>query len=78
MNNAFSFVHINNTVTPKHLGGEERPKVTFDKQYFEGKYVFLFDDIITSGKTMLLYKQKLESLGAIVVAGLSIGKTQRI
>ncbi len=47
-----------------------------DSIFFKGKYVLLFDDVITSGRSMERLKQKLESVGAIVIAGLSIGRTK--
>ena len=34
------------------------------------------EDIITTGESMLRFKRKMEELGAIVVGGLSIGKTK--
>ena len=37
--------------------------------------LFFFDDIITKGNSMLRFKNKLESCGATVIAGVSIGKT---
>ena len=46
-----------------------------DNDFFKGKFVILFDDIVTKGNSMLAFKRKMEELGAIVVGGLSIGKT---
>jgi Predicted amidophosphoribosyltransferases len=44
--------------------------------WFYGKYVLLFDDVITRGRTMLRYKEILERKGAIVVGGFTLGKTK--
>lgn len=35
----------------------------------------MLDDVITRGNSMLRFKNKLETLGATVIAGVSIGKT---
>ena len=43
---------------------------------FKDKYVILFDDVITSGRSMENFKRLLEGSGAKVIAGLSIGKTR--
>ena len=43
--------------------------------FFKGKQVILFDDIITSGHTMLHYKKMLEEWGAKVIAFVALGKT---
>lgn len=62
--------------TPKHLGGDGNPTIEINSNYFRGKYVVLFDDIITSGRSMSRMKSLLESAGANVICGLSIGKTK--
>ena len=51
-------------------------KLSIDEDFFKGKYVLLFDDVITRGDSMRTFKRKMESLGAIVVGGLSLGKTK--
>ena len=48
----------------------------FDRDFFKGRYVILFDDIITRGDSMSSFKEKMQQLGAIVIAGVSIGKTK--
>lgn len=52
-----------------------QPIVQFKEDYFRGKYVLLFDDVVTRGDTMLRYKRDLEKMGAIVIGGMCIGKT---
>lgn len=61
-----------------HLGGTglDTTKQSFDREFFKGKYVLLFDDVITKGISMSIFKRKMESLGAIVVGGLALGKTK--
>ena len=53
-----------------------QPEISLDGSFFKNKYVILFDDVITSGKSMERFKQLLESAGATVIGGLSIGKTE--
>lgn len=76
LQNAFEYVEVVEDGEAKHTGGIKHSKVRLDENFFKGKFIILFDDIITSGKTMVSYKQKLESLGAHVVGGLAIGKTR--
>lgn len=75
MENAFGHIQIVKDAVPKHLGGTGIPVLQFDESFFKDKYVILFDDIITKGNSMLRFKNKLESCGATVIAGVSIGKT---
>lgn len=75
MDNAFGHIQIMEDATPKHLGGTGTPVLHFDESYFHGRYILLFDDVITKGNSMLRFKSKLEALGATVIAGVSIGKT---
>jgi hypothetical protein len=75
MENAYSHITITKDASPKHLGGSGKPTIEFDAEFFKKKNVIIFDDVITSGRSMLLMKQKLVGLGATVIAGLSIGKT---
>ena len=75
MNNSYSFINITQDATPKHLGGTGKPIVEYNVDFFLNKNVIIFDDVITSGRSMFRMKQKLEQLGATVIAGMSIGKT---
>lgn len=76
MENGYNHVHILNEGEAKHLGGLSQAKFSVDVSYFKNKYVILFDDVITSGKSIENFKNLLESAGAKVIAGLSIGKTK--
>lgn len=75
MENSYDRIQITQDATPKHLGGTGNPEIRFDRSFFNGKNVILFDDVITRGDSMLRYKNLLESMGAHVIAGISIGKT---
>lgn len=74
MNNAYGHIRILESATSKHLGGTS-PQLIFDSEYFKGKYVILFDDIITTGKTVFNMKQELEHFGAEVICAISFGIT---
>lgn len=75
MDNSFSHIRIVSDATPKHLGGTGMPELSFDQSYFKGRYILLFDDVITKGNSMYRFKNQLEEFGATVIAGFSIGKT---
>lgn len=76
--NAYGHISVVEEKTERRLGGTSinTSQLSFDKEFFKGKYVLLFDDIITRGDSMRTFKKEMESLGSIVVAGLSIGKTK--
>ena len=78
MINAYPHITVVAEKEEKHLGGSglDTSKLHFDEGYFKGKYVLLFDDIITKGNSMITFKRKMEALGAIVIGGLSLGKTK--
>lgn len=78
MINSFEHIQIVEDATPKHLGGTGNPTLHFDEDFFKDKYVILFDDVITSGRSMIAFKIRLERMGAKVIAGMSIGKTKHI
>lgn len=76
MDNGYDFVGLDSEGDARHLGGTNQAKFYVDSNYFKGRYVILFDDVITSGKSMERFKRLLESAGANVIGGLSIGKTK--
>lgn len=49
--------------------------ITFDEEYFYGRKVILFDDVITSGRSLHIFTSKLESMGAQVLGAYCMGKT---
>lgn len=78
MVNAYDYMQVTCSSAEKKFGGSgiSTNNVSFDANFFRGKYVLLFDDVITKGESMLRFKRKMEELGAIVVGGMSIGKTK--
>lgn len=75
MDNSYSYINIIQDAPPKHLGGTGNPTVEYNADFFKNKNIIIFDDVITSGKSMLRMKLNMEQLGATVIAGISIGKT---
>lgn len=80
MENGYEHVHIVKDGISKNdpnnsSGNSIRPEVVFD-EWFDGKFVVLFDDVVTKGDTMLYYKQQLQKVDAIVVGGICLGKTR--
>ena len=70
----YDYVYILNEGEAKHLGGVAQAQFSINSDYFKDKYVILFDDVITSGRSMENFKRLLEGSGAKVIEGLSIGK----
>lgn len=77
MSNAYEHMEVVTASAEKKFGGSgiSANNVSFDSNFFRGRYVILFDDVITKGDSMLRFKRKMEELGAIVLGGISIGKT---
>ena len=76
--NAYPHISVVTEKEERRSGGTsiDTNKLSFDEDFFKGKYVLLFDDVITRGDSMRTFKRKMESLGSIVVGGLSLGKTK--
>lgn len=68
-------IHVIKEASPKHLGGTGYPLLSFDQGYFDNKIVILFDDIVTTGNSLLRMKHMLEDLGAYVAGAITIGRT---
>lgn len=75
MENSFEHIHVQKSRDTKHLGGADGDGVTFAVNFFREKYVIFFDDIITRDKSMVMVKDKLESMGAHVIGEVTLGKT---
>ena len=51
--------------------------IAFDEDWFAAKprKVLLFDDVVTSGRSLALFAERLEAMGAEVVGAFCMGKT---
>ena len=76
MSNGYTYVSVISDGEAKHLGGSSGAQFGIDSSYFKDRYILLFDDVITSGTSMESFKRTIESVGGIVIGGLSIGKTK--
>ncbi|HBZ57762.1 MAG TPA: hypothetical protein DEO49_01235 [Sutterella sp.] len=75
MSNGFDHVRPAEDGTPKHLGGRGAAALDIDERFFAGRSVLLFDDLITQGATMSSLACQLESAGAQVIGGITLGRT---
>lgn len=77
MTNAYSHIIVNAARVARHVGGAagDLDTITFDDDFFKGKNVLLFDDVLTRGDSMRKYRTKMIAMGANVIAGLTVGKT---
>lgn len=81
MKNGYNYMYVmKDGMSKKHpdnkTGRSIQPVIEYDKEYFSGKCVLLFDDVVTKGTTMLKYKEEFEKMGAIVIGGFCLGKTK--
>ena len=49
--------------------------IEFDKDFFRGKKILVFDDILTKGFSYARFACKLEKIGGEVLGGFFLGKT---
>jgi predicted amidophosphoribosyltransferase len=75
MYNGFEHITITKEKEKSHLGGTDKAEYNIDGNYFNGKYIILFDDVVTRGRSMQEFKQLLENRGATIICALSIGRT---
>lgn len=78
--NAFDHIHvhgarlaIHETKCSKNL--ETVQTIDFDKEFFCGKKIWVFDDILTQGYSYAKFSCMLERFGASVIGGFFLGKT---
>lgn len=76
MENAYDHIYVSQDGEAKHIGGTIQATYSLDKEYFKNKFVILFDDVITSGKSMEKFRNMIVQAGAYVICGISIGKTK--
>lgn len=67
---------IHETEKGKHL--HEVSILSFDKDFFKGKEVFVFDDVITKGFSYARFANLIETFGASVFGGIFLAKTINI
>lgn len=73
--NGYPHVHVTGSSIPSHIGGGGNAPTTFDKGFFKGKDVILFDDLVTTGFTIKTTSHALESAGARVIAHVALAQS---
>ena len=76
MTNGYGYIKVQQDGEAMHTGGTTRAQLAIHQSFFTGRNVILFDDVVTTGGSMLKYKSELEKRGANVIAGISIGRTK--
>lgn len=64
---------IHESKSGKHVNNVQ--VVNFDKEFFKGKKVLVFDDVITRGYSYARFACHLETLGASVLGGMFLART---
>lgn len=75
MRDSYSHIRIVREKNPKHCGGTEPAIYSYDEPFFKGQKTVIFDDIVTTGRSMVSFANDLKSLGADIVATISLAKT---
>lgn len=75
MKNGFEHISMLKEKTPSHLGGTDEALYELNPNFFKGKKVLLFDDLVTRGKSMVQFINLLKEVDAEVVCCMSIGLT---
>lgn len=75
MTNAFSKIEIIQDAIPKREGGTTDAVLRFDCSFFKNRYILIFDDIMTSGRSVEHLRQQMNQMGAMTIGALTIGKT---
>ena len=80
--NAFSHISIEGERIAVHEQGRTKrlrnaQVVKFDEEWFSSKprKVLLFDDVVTSGRSLNIFTKAIESMGAQVLGAFCMGKT---
>lgn len=74
--NGFEHIRLKYDRKPKHMGGcNDFNNIVLDEQWFRGKKVIIFDDVVTHGDSINNMKCRLERIGARVVGAITLGYT---
>lgn len=80
MCNAYDHIKVKGEKSAEHDNVDKndihnKQEIEFDQDFFKGKKVIVFDDILIKGFAYAIFANKIEKLGAEVLGGLFIGKT---
>jgi predicted amidophosphoribosyltransferase len=75
MHNAYPHIQVIEGGSAKHDGGDGSRRVSYDRYFFNGKYIVLFDDVRTTGHSLEQERRTMEELGAKVICAVTIAQT---
>lgn len=80
MANAYSHIKVEGSRLAIHENKicksiSEVQTIKFDKKYFNGRKVVIFDDVVTKGASLNTFVDYLEELGAEVIGAIFLAKT---
>ncbi len=78
MTNAYPHIRVVEDGSARHDGGDGNRTVQYDRCFFNDKYVILFDDVRTSGRSLEMERRHLESMGAKVICAITIAQTKNM
>ena len=73
MENGYS--HINVVADQERLEDSHLPQYSIDTDYYNGRLVLLFDDIMATGGSVSKFAARMEEAGAHIVAAVVLGNT---
>jgi ATP-dependent DNA helicase RecQ len=76
--NGYEFIKVTKNSEASHLGGKARgdiSNISISDSQIKDKTIYLFDDVITSGKTFVALANALREAGAKEVIGFFLAKT---
>lgn len=74
MENGYPHVNVAVDGESKHLDTHQ-PQYALDEDYFKGRQVLLFDDIMATGNSVIRFAAQMADSGAEVVGAVVLGKT---
>lgn len=77
MTNGYPYLTVSGERGARHEGEDTSGNITYsiDGDFFNGRNILLFDDVMTRGDSLRAWKSKMENVGAYVIAAMTIGKT---
>lgn len=74
--NGFDYIGLKYDRKSKHMGGgNDFNNIVLDCQWFRGKRVIIFDDVVTQGDSINNMRCRLKYIGARVVGAITLGYT---
>lgn len=82
LQNGFSFISVYGSRTKKHnikqgMAREDNRMVVVDSEFFKGKNVIIFDDLITRGIDSGIFARMIEKQGGHVLGGMFLARTKK-